>query len=236
MTTALSLNRRDSLNTINSVSSHVTVLVGIISIILFLMVNPFLALFLLALVAMFHRVPTISFIIPASIAFAVFFYSREYGIEWYAGSTDDIPQYIEMYRMNHGISFSDLMLRFFDTPSGNEPLWHLPWWILKNGLDAADNTFIFLHYLVIFLMLFLALHSLSSRYLVPFVLVYFFLIPISVDGVAHIFRQELASFIFLAGVGLYLVRGQRVGKKRELPVGLERKQRKQRKQRVQAPG
>jgi hypothetical protein len=212
MTKAASQIHQVSPSTVSTYSSYDPVVVGMISIILFLMVNPFLALFLLSLLAMRCRVPTLSFIIPASISFALFFYSREFGIDWYPGSSDDVPTYIYMYNINQGVSVSELFVRFFDSPSGNEPLWHLTWWVLKNGLDATGNTFVFLHYLVIFLMLFLALYSLSSRYLVPFALVYFFLIPISVDGVAHIWRQQLASFIFLAGAGLYLVRGQKIGK------------------------
>lgn len=212
MTVAVHLNRRELLS-LPGDNSRDAVLVGLISIFLFLFINPFLALFLLALITMLHRIPTLAFIVPASIAFAVFFYSREFGIEWYpGGNTDDIPQYISMYRTNEGISFFELMERFFYVPPGNEPLWHLMWWSLLNGLNATDNTFVFLHYLVNFLVLFLALRTLSGRYFVPFSLVYFFLIPISVDGLSHIFRQELASFIFLAGVGLYLVEGRRVGK------------------------
>jgi hypothetical protein len=188
-------------------------LVTLVSLLMFLLLNPFLALFLLALIALFQRVPPWSFIVPASIAFTLFFYSRQYGVEWYAGlADDDVPTYVALYNENYGMSFLELIQRFFETPSGYEPLWHLPWWALLNGFDASDNTFIFLHYLVIFFTLFLALYSLSSRFLVPFVLVYFFLIPISIDGVAYVWRQEIACFVFLAGAGLDVVRGRKIGK------------------------
>jgi hypothetical protein len=193
--------------------STVGTLVTLLSLLLFLLFNPFLALFLLALLALFQRVPPWSFILPASIAFALFFYFREYGVEWYPGlAEDDVPTYVILYNENYGISFLELMQRFFETPNGYEPLWHLPWWALMNGLNASDNTFIFLHYFVIFFTLFLALYSLSARFLVPFVLVYFFLIPISIDGVAYVWRQELACFVFLAGAGLDVARGKKIGK------------------------
>jgi hypothetical protein len=189
------------------------VLTTLLCMLLFLLLNPFLALFLLAIFALCERVPPWSFILPATISFTMFFYSREYGIAWYAGSsTDDVPTYIEMFNSDYGLTFVGLLLRFVVVPSGNEPLWHLPWWFLANAFDATDFTFVFLHYVAIFLALFVALYTLSSRFLVPFVLVYFFLAPTSVDGVAHIWRQEFASFVFLAGVGLYLVRGQKSGR------------------------
>ena len=60
-------------------------LVTLVSLLLFLLLNPFLALFLLALIALFQRVPPWAFIVPATIAFALFFYSRQYGVERYAG-------------------------------------------------------------------------------------------------------------------------------------------------------
>jgi len=157
-------------------------------------------------------VPTSAFIVPASIAFAVFFYSREFGIDWYPGATDDIPQYLQLYQANQGVSLFSLLQNFAFIPSGNEPLWQVIWWTLLNGLGGSDNTFVFLHYLLNFFVLFLALRALSARYFIPYALVYLFLIPISVDGLAHIFRQELSSLIFLAGVGLYLNTGRRVGK------------------------
>jgi EpsG family len=194
-------------------ASTSAVLVTLVSVLLFLLLNPFLALFLLALLALFKRVPAWSFILPASIAFALFFYSREYGVEWYAGlADDDVPTYVILYNSDYGISFLELMQRFLEVPNGNEPLWHLPWWALTNWVDASDNTFIFLHYILIFFTLFVALYTLSSRFLVPFVLVYFFLIPISIDGLAYVWRQELACLVFLIGAGLDVVRRKRIGK------------------------
>jgi hypothetical protein len=194
-------------------SPDVEALVALICVLLFLLLNPFLAVFFLALIALFRRVPPWWFIVPASISFALFFYSREYGVEFYPGvSDDDVPRYIALYSSDYGISFSELIARFIEVPNGNEPLWHLPWWALTNGLDASDSTFVYLHYLMMFFVLFLALYSLSTRFLVPFVLVYFFLIPISIDGVSYVWRQELACFVFLAGAGLYVARGQRIGK------------------------
>ena len=211
MTVAVRMNRRELLR-LPGDSSHNSLIVGVLSFILFILVNPFLTLFLLALISMRYRVPTLAFIVPASIAFAVFFFSREFGIDWYPGSTDDVPQYIELYRSNQGVSLFSLLQKFTFRPSGNEPLWQVIWWTLLNGFGASANTFVFLHYLLNFSMFFLAFRAFSARYSIPFAFVFLFLIPISIDGLAHIFRQELSSLIFLVGVGLYLNTGQRMGK------------------------
>ncbi len=192
--------------------AYAPILTGLACVLLFLIVNPFLALFVVALLALYYRVPALAFVLPATIAFGLFFFFREYGIEWYPESGDDVPAYIVMYQYNRGVPLSELFTRTLAMPNGNEPLWHLPWWALLNALNASSETFVFLHYMAIFLALFLAMYALSTRGVAPFALVYLMLIPISVDGVAHIWRQEMASFVFLAGAGLYVVRGRRIGR------------------------
>lgn len=190
-----------------------TVVTGLVCVLLFMSVNPFLALFLLALLTLVYRIPTFAFIVPAAISFTFFFYFRDYGVDWYpGGATDDVPQYIGLYESDYGLSFGDLFTRFIEQPNGHEPLWHLPLWALINGFDASPDTFVFLHYFVIFCAVFIALATVSTRYLAPLALVYFLLIPISLESISFIWRQQLAFSVFLTGVGLYLVRGHRIGR------------------------
>lgn len=185
---------------------------GLLCVALFTLVNPFFALFILALLAAYRPIPTSVFVVSASLSFAAFFYFRDYGVDWYYNSSDDVPIYIGVYRDLKGESLSDLFYNFFSAPNGNEPLWHFPWWLLANVLDASEDTFVFLHYLLIFLFAFLALLSLSRKYLIALALIYLLLTPISIDSIVHIWRQQLAFSMFVAGVGLHLVRGQRIGK------------------------
>jgi len=194
-----------------STASGDNVVLGLVCVLLFLAVNPFLALFFLSVVAVFRRVPTGTFIVAASIAFALFFFSRDYGIEWYLGSTDDVPDYIEIFHETYGLSFTGLFDFFLESPNGHELLWSVPVWALANLFDVSDNTFVFVHYLAIFAGVFLALSTFSKRYLVPLVLVYFFLTPISIDAVSHIWRQQMAFSVMLAGIGLYTVRKRAIG-------------------------
>jgi hypothetical protein len=186
--------------------------IALVCILLFLVLNPFLALLLLSVISVFRRVPTVVFAVSASVAFALFFFFRDYGIEWYFNSTDDVPNYIYLYESYYSQSVIDLLSNFIDAPNGNEILWHLPWWVLLNLSGASAETFVLVHYFVIFAALFAALATLSARHLAPLALTYFLLTPISLDLAAHIWRQELATSIFLAGLGLHLVKGSRAGK------------------------
>jgi hypothetical protein len=180
---------------------------GLMCVLLFALINPFLSVFIIALISVFRRIPTTIFISSASISFTLMFYFRDYGVDWYFDAGDDVPGYVSIYRTFQDASFSDLIENFIEAPNGNELLWQIPWWALMTVFDASDNTFTFVHYLVIFVGVFVALLTMSRRYLIALVVVYFFLTPISIDSMAHIWRQQLAFSMFLAGVGLYLVRG-----------------------------
>ena len=193
-------------------TSYKDTLIGLICVSLFLVFNPFLALLLIAFLATSTRVPPVAFITSATITFTLFFYSREYGVDWYPDSTDDIPQYVALYQSNLGIDFATLFTRFFTSPGGNEPLWNLLWWILINWFNGTDSTFIFLNYITIFLSLFLALNWLSTRHSASLALLYFLLIPISFDLIVHTWRQALAAYVFLGGVGLHHIRRISSGK------------------------
>lgn len=186
--------------------------VDIACILLFLCINPFLALFIMAVLSLQYRISLYVFVVSASISFTLFFFLREYGVDWYFNSTDDVPNYIWMYQSNYSLEFVDILKRFIELPTGNELLWHIPSWMLLNWFGASDETFVLLHYFLIFLTLFFAIGMISSRHFVALSLIYFFLTPISLDSVAHIWRQQIASSMFLGGMGLYFNRGARVGK------------------------
>jgi hypothetical protein len=188
------------------------VLAGLLCLLLFLTLNPFLALLLMALLSLNVRVPAPVFILIASIAFAVFFYNREYGIEFYPGlAGDDIPHYRSMYETNYGYTFSDVWQRFVESPNGNEILWNLPWWFAVNQFDMGTETFVFLHYFVNLATLFVTMRLLSTRYWIAFAVVYFFLTPLSVDVMANIFRQQLAFAMFVSGIALRYRHNSRAG-------------------------
>jgi hypothetical protein len=179
---------------------------------LFLLVNPFLAVFILASISVVRPVSTWIFITSASVAFSLIFYFRDFGIDWYFNSSDDVTNYTYIYGALRDLTFGDLISNFISAPNGNELLWQVPWWSVTNIFGASEETFIYLHYLLIFVCVFLALFTFSKRHLIALVVVYLFLTPISIDSIAHIWRQQLAFSMFLAGVGLSMVRGVRSGR------------------------
>src|SRR5215471_16132391 len=147
---SLSLSAREHLPETRSTANEVMAGMVCISLCL-LLLNPFLALFLLSLFAAYKRVPTSALFLTLPIAFPLFFYFREYGVAWSPGSGDDGPAYLQLYNENYGIGFSEIFTRFIEIPGSYEPLWHIPWWTLLNVFGASDETFIFIHYFVIFL-------------------------------------------------------------------------------------
>jgi hypothetical protein len=177
---------------------------------IFLVFNPFLALFAVTFCSAFFQFPRLGFVLIASLAFTLFFYFREYDMRW-GDSSDDIPSYIEMFYSDEYISFSDIFTRFIESPGNNEPLWHMAAWGLINLVSANKDLFIFLHYYAVFSLLFYSLTAVAGRHYMLVILAYFFLTPISIDSVFHIWRQQLAFSMFLLGISWYLYKGKKRG-------------------------
>jgi hypothetical protein len=140
----------------------------------------------------------------------MFFFLREYDVIWSA-SSDDVPTYVLLYFSNKGISLVEIFERFLKSPGNNEPLWHLPFWVLLNIFKGSEGTFIFAHYFLIFFFLFYSLFFLSHRYFIILIFGYFFLAPVAIDSVFHIWRQQIASSIFLLGTISYLGKKNKKG-------------------------
>jgi len=176
----------------------------------FLFFNPFIALFFIAILSVYFQLPKLPFLIIGSLAFTLFFFFREYDVAWNA-SSDDVPSYIELYLSNKSISLSEIFLRFLTSPGDHEPLWHLPFWVLINIFNGSEKSFIFIHYFLIFYLLFYTLNSISDRYYIIVILAYFFLTPVAIDSVFHIWRQQIASTVFLLGCNVYLYKKGKAG-------------------------
>lgn len=185
---------------------------GAACIVICLLFNPFLALFILAVISVYCRIPTPAFFFSVPISFALFFYFREYGVVWSPGSADDVPIYLEYYHWDAYVTFSGIFTRFFEFPQGTEPLWHILWWPLLNIFGGSDKAFIFIHYLVIFVLAFISLFALSKRYFIVFSVVFILTTPLAIESMTFLWRQQLATSMFVAGVGLYMLRGKTIGK------------------------
>ncbi len=185
---------------------------SIICITAFLFLNPFLALFFLAILSKFITPPKLITIFAPAFAFTLFFYSRKYGVFWADDTAgDDVTNYILLYNTNFKLSFSDIFTRFFEFPGNNEPLWHLPFWFLLNFLNFGENQFLFTHYFLIFIILFYSFYTISNKYFLIIALAYFFITPGSLDSIFHIWRQQLAFSFFLLGTVKYFISNKRIG-------------------------
>jgi hypothetical protein len=188
------------------------VLSGLACIMIFLLLNPFLAIFILSVISIRYRIPNIAFFSIVPVSFALFFYFREYGVAFTPDSTDDIPTYISLYHQDSVGSFSDIFTRFYEQLGGYEPLWHIIWWPVGAIFEAPNQVFLFLHYLLIFFGLFAALHALSKRYFILLTIGYLFVTFISIDTITFLWRQQLAFSMLVAGVGSYMVNDKKLGK------------------------
>lgn len=186
------------------------ILSAIICIALFLLFNPFLALFFLAILSVYVKINKPAFFIFGIISFALIFYFRKFGIEA-NNRSDDTDVYLKMYHDNKSIPFFEIFTRFFSSPNGNEPLYHLIWWPFINWLDASDKLFLFCHYVVIFSALFFSLYLLSERFFIIIILVFFFITPAVLDTVAFVWRQQLAFSMFLIGIGFFFSERKIIG-------------------------
>ena len=183
---------------------------GLVCIVFFLLFNPFLSLFFLAIISVYYKIPKFVFFVSAVFSFTLIFYFRKYGIDA-NNVSDDTNVYLQMYNENKSIGFLDIFFRFLDYPNGNEPIYHLIWWPLIHFFNGSDKVFLFLHYSIIFSALFYSLNLLSKRYFVILILVFFFITPGVLDSLAFVWRQQLAFSVYLIGVCLYFSERKKMG-------------------------
>ena len=165
-------------------------------ILIYLVFNPFIALFfsiyLNKKIKLINNLNLFFF----SFSFAYLFFSREIGVNFYEYATDDVEVYVEFYKSVSATNFSVLFNNFFTNPSGNEPI-YLIFIKLLNFISFQNiSVFIFLHYFILFYLLYFLVKKISVRYAPLLILFYFFTFPISLYSIAHVWRQQIAIFLF----------------------------------------
>ena len=170
---------------------------------LFSLLNPFLALIILSLIRLPSKKAEWVFHLMFSISFAVFFYSRDFGVNFYLNASDDVPVYLYLFEGYYTSTFGDLFIKFLQSPSGNEIVFHF-FWKFWSFFTFSATDLIFLNYLFYFF-IFSIFSSKISKYYFPFLILgYFFIFPISLYSIAHIWRQQMAMFVFyIAAVNFF---------------------------------
>ena len=161
-------------------------------VVLYLVFNTFLALFFSIFLNRnsyaFKKINLICF----SFSFALLFFSREIGVNFYEYATDDVEVYIEFFKSISATDFSILLNQFFANPSGNEPIYLAFIKILNIITFQNISTFIFLHYFILFYLLYVFVSKISVRFAPLLIIFYFFSFPISIYSIAHVWRQQIA--------------------------------------------
>lgn len=133
-------------------------------------------------------------------SFSLFFFNRNYGIDFYSNANDDVPVYVNYFLRLSDYSFLDIINNFIIFPSGNEPLWHLFWLPVNLIFQGNTDVFIFLHYFLIFyLLLYISKTVFSKNPELVFILLLTFF-QFTLYNVTHLWRQFLAFEIFIIGV------------------------------------
>ena len=96
-------------------------------------------------------------------------------------------------------SFGDLFINFLQAPSGNEIGFHF-FWKFISFFTFNPSDLIFLNYFFYFFLLSIFCSKISKSYF-PFLIIgYFFIFPISLYSLAHVWRQQMAVFVFYIAV------------------------------------
>ena len=133
-------------------------------------------------------------------SFSLFFFNRDYGVDFYFNANDDVPVYVTYFLKLSDYSFLDIINNFIIFPSGNEPLWQLFWLPVNLIFQGNTDVFIFLHYFLIFyLLLFISKSVFTKNPELVFILLLTFF-QFTLYNVTHLWRQFLAFEIFIIGV------------------------------------
>ena len=178
-------------------------------ILLFLFVNPIFSILLITYFSIenkFSKSLTLIFLVTS---ISLFFFNRKFDVNFYIDSTDDVPNYVSYYLNLSTLSIGDIFDNFIKAPSGNEPLWHILWWLVNRLTNGNVYTFIFFHYFLIFYLFARISIILIPRYFEFLFLTIIFLFPVTLYNISHIWRQILSFEFFLLGSLLFYYKNKK---------------------------
>lgn len=168
----------------------------------FLIFNPYLAIFLSALLST-NRLQNNRYVFLVGIlALSLFFYFRVYGVSWAEGSEDDVLRYVYIYEKLSLSNFSEVFTNFINYPGQNEPVWSYFWWLVS-GMGITGFSFILLHYILNFTVLVLTFYILSKKNYLGALFYYLFISLNSIEIIGFLWRQQIAICIFIIGIHFF---------------------------------
>jgi len=182
-----------------------------LSVLSFLILNPFFAILILSLYALcvYDSVKQIRLtLLMFSFAVAIFYASRDI----WALAGDDVPFYIERYLQDQPNSLASIVSRFFLYPPTNEILYYSCMWVIGKLFNPGTQTLIFILHLSQLTLLSLVAYLVSKRYTVIFLFIFFFGITDPSSNFMHIWRATLAQLVFMIGTLLYFKGNPKTGR------------------------
>lgn len=177
----------------------------------FLILNPFLAIFILSLYSLYvddSVKQTKQTLLIFAFALAIFYASRDI----WALVGDDTPGYVERYLMDQDASLASIVSRFFLFPPANEVLYFLCMWVVGKLLNPGTQTLLFIVYLGQLTLLSVAAYLVSRRYAVIFLFIFFFGISDPGTQIMHLWRASFGTLTFMIGILIYFQGNSRTGR------------------------
>jgi len=177
----------------------------------FLILNPFLALFILTLYSLYvdnSVKQTKQILLIFAFALAIFYASRDIWVL----PDDDAAVYVQKYLMDQDDSLASIVSRFLLFPPTNEVLYFSGMWIIVKLLNPGIQTLLFILHLGQLTLLSLAAYLVSRRYAVFFLFIFFFGIPDPNTNFMTIWRATLAQLIFMIGTLIYFKGNPKTGR------------------------
>lgn len=166
-------------------------------------INPYYVIFIAALINIKFNVNKSIAILAISLALAFFWTSRNVGVTW-DGGQDDLIQYLDIFIDHQNRSFSNIITEFMLSPKGQEPV-YLIYVKIVGIVISNESVFIFVTYLLIALLTFLAAVVTNEKnYLIVIAVFMFGIGGFAEQSILHLWRSAIASIAFYIGVVSYV--------------------------------
>lgn len=167
-----------------------------------LFIHPFYILILAAMLQLVVNVRAIYFLPVFCFSLALYWASRNIGIEW-DGGADDVTAYIEGFHEMKGESLTGILHKYLEVPAGNEIAYNVLVYCISLFTDN-ERIFLFVIYSLILVLLAVGSYTISRRYYLLIITMVFFGIGGFVEQAAlHLLRATLASLVLFVAVAKY---------------------------------
>lgn len=167
-----------------------------------LFIHPFYILILAALLQLVVNVKALYFLPVFCFSLALYWASRNIGIEW-DGGADDVTAYIEGFHEMKVETLTGILQKYIEVPAGNEIAYNFLVYCISL-FTTNDRVFLFIIYILILVLLAVGSYTVSRRYYLLVITMVFFGIGGFVEQAAlHLLRATLASLVLFVAVAKY---------------------------------